>query len=81
MPEKVDSHADPAGLADWCQLHEKVALLPDRERAAFELLYYQGLSQAEASVILKASVRTIQRRWHDSLLALHTLLKGEWPAL
>src|SRR5262249_24347018 len=35
-------------LAGWSEFHEQVERLPDEERAVFDLLWYQGLSQAEA---------------------------------
>jgi DNA-directed RNA polymerase specialized sigma24 family protein len=40
------------------------------------LLFYQGLSQAEAAALLGVSVRTIQRRWHEALQKLHDAWKA-----
>jgi RNA polymerase sigma-70 factor (ECF subfamily) len=73
-PEPPDASADPARLAQWREVHEQVDRLPPDEREAFELLYYQGLSQAEAADLLGVSVRTVQRRWQSALLLLHDLL-------
>jgi RNA polymerase sigma factor (sigma-70 family) len=80
-PEKSDHTHEPSGLAAWCEVHDKIKLLPAEEREVFDLLYYDGLTQAEAAVLLNVSVRTVQRRWDASLLSLHDLLQGNWPEL
>ncbi len=81
MPERADAAEEPSDAAAWCEFHEKIALLNDDEREIFGLLYYQGLTQAEAAVILNVTVRTVQRRWQSALLSLHDLVKGDWPEL
>ena len=81
MPDKADPADEPSGLAAWCEFHEKIKLLPDEEHEVIALLYYQGLTQAEAAVILNVTVRTVQRRWQSCLLSLHDLVKGAWPEL
>jgi DNA-directed RNA polymerase specialized sigma24 family protein len=40
-----------------------VARLPDKLRAVFDLLWYQGLTQAEAAALLGVAVRTVKSRW------------------
>ena len=75
--EVADSAGDPSQLAQWREIHQQVDCLPEPERELVDLLYYQGLSQAEASVLLNVSVRTLQRRWQSTLLNLHDLLSGE----
>jgi RNA polymerase sigma-70 factor (ECF subfamily) len=79
--EPLDATGDPSRLAQWCEVHNQVNGLPAEERETFELLYYQGLSQAEAAALLGTSVRTVQRRWKDALVTLHDRLHGEWPSL
>src|SRR5262245_1528554 len=54
---------DPSRLLLWTEFHEQINALPDDDREAFELLWYQGLNQAEAAELLGVSVRTLQRRW------------------
>ena len=49
---------------------------PTKDREIIGLLFYQGLSQAEASEVLDVSLRTVQRRWHDALCKLHRVLNG-----
>ncbi len=73
------STLDPAKLSSWAEFHEHVAALPDDERAAFDLIWYQGLLQAEAAAVLGISERTLKRRWLAARLALGHLL-GETPS-
>jgi RNA polymerase sigma-70 factor (ECF subfamily) len=83
---------DPAGLRDWpadageagsldewSAFHQKIEELPDEERDVVDLLYYQGLPQAEAAEVLNVTVRTVQRRWHAALVRLHDSLHGSRP--
>jgi RNA polymerase sigma-70 factor (ECF subfamily) len=72
--EKADLSHEPCSLAQWSELHQQIDALPDEEREVVGLLFYQGLSQAEAAEVLNVSVRTVQRRWHASLCKLH----GTW---
>jgi RNA polymerase sigma-70 factor (ECF subfamily) len=67
----------PASLAEWTELHELMDGLPAEEREVIGLLFYQGLSQAEAAGVLKVGLRTVQRRWHDALCRLHRAWNGE----
>ncbi len=73
----ADSRSEPGSLAQWTELHEKIGTLPDEEREIVGLLFYQGLTQAEAAELLGASVRTVQRRWHDALCKLHRVWNRE----
>jgi RNA polymerase sigma factor (sigma-70 family) len=77
--DQPDLSNGPDGLAAWCEFHEQVKALPDEEREVVGLLFYQELTQAEAAVVLRVSVRTIQRRWQSALLKLHQVLRGQWP--
>jgi RNA polymerase sigma factor (sigma-70 family) len=74
-----DPSDDPARLAAWGEFHEQIGSLPDEEREVFDLLWYQGLSQAEAAELLRVSERTIKRRWQAARLKLHDALEGEVP--
>ncbi len=75
----ADLSHEPATLAQWCELHEQIGSLPDHEREVVDLLYYDGLSQAEAANMLGVSVRTVQRRWHSALQLLHEQVGDQWP--
>ena len=59
----------------------KLAELPEEERETFDLLWYQGLTQAEAGALLGLSERTVKRRWQSARLLLHDRLKGQLPDL
>jgi RNA polymerase sigma-70 factor (ECF subfamily) len=74
-------HSEPGALAEWCEFHEKIEELPEEQREVVGLLFYQGLSQAEAAELLGVTVRTVQRRWHAALVQLHDTMKGQWPEL
>ena len=75
----ADLSQEPSRLAAWGEFHEQIWALPDEEREAFDLLWYQSLSQAEAAEILGVSERTVKRRWLSARLALREALQGEIP--
>jgi RNA polymerase sigma-70 factor (ECF subfamily) len=75
--DPADVRQEPASLARWAELHELMDGLPPEEREVIGLLFYQGLSQAEAAEVLNVSLRTVQRRWHDALCRLHRAWNGE----
>ena len=64
--DPADTTHDPRRLAQWTELHQTIAALPDDEREAFDLLWYHGLPQAEAAALLGISERTLQRRWRSA---------------
>ena len=81
LPDVPDSADTPSDAAAWQEFHEKTEELPPDERDVFGLLYYQGMTQVEAAVLLNVTVRTVQRRWQAALLGLHDLVHGDWPVL
>ena len=76
---KSDTTREPGRLAAWGEFHEQIDALPDIEREIFDLLWYQGLTQAQAAEILKVTERTVKRRWQSARLALFEALHGELP--
>jgi RNA polymerase sigma-70 factor (ECF subfamily) len=60
----------------WTEFHEAVARLPDKLRAVFDLLWYQGMSQAEAAALLGIAVRTVKLRWMKGRLQVQQALGG-----
>jgi RNA polymerase sigma-70 factor (ECF subfamily) len=56
---------EPVRLAQWTEFHRRISELPEADRALFDLLYYQGLSQPEAARVLGMSLTTLKRRWQD----------------
>jgi len=77
----ADETHDPDRLAEWTALHEQAELLPDKLKAAFDLIYYQGLTQAEVSEVLGVSERQVKRYWREARLALHDALGGRLPGM
>lgn len=75
--DPADVSHEPSDLAHWTELHEQIGALPEEEREIVGLLFYQGLSQAEAAEVLGISLRTLQRRWHDALCKLHRVWNRE----
>jgi RNA polymerase sigma-70 factor (ECF subfamily) len=69
----------PGSLGVWSEFHEQVERLDDEERTVFDLLWYQGLSQAEAAEVLGVTERTIKHRWQSARLKLHDAMQGEVP--
>lgn len=72
-----DPATEPGSLAEWCDFHRKIDELPEEQREIVGLIFYQGMTQAEAALILDVTVRTVQRRWHAALVALHNSLQGQ----
>jgi RNA polymerase sigma factor (sigma-70 family) len=81
LPNLPDSTYDPDRLAAWSDFHREAEALPAEERETFDLLFYQGLSQAEAAAILDVSERTMKRRWQSARLRLIEALGGRMPGL
>ncbi len=79
VPEQPDPTHEPSALAEWREFHEQVATLPEEQREVVGLLFYQGLTQEEAAVLLGVAVRTLQRRWRAALLRLSEAVEGGWP--
>jgi RNA polymerase sigma-70 factor (ECF subfamily) len=77
--ERADQADEPSRLAVWAEFHEQVEQLPEEERDAFGLIWYQGLAHTEAAEILGVSARTVKRRWQAACLRLHDALHGELP--
>jgi RNA polymerase sigma factor (sigma-70 family) len=73
------STCSAAHLERWAEFHRQVELLPEEEREITSLLWYHGLSQAEAAEMLGISERTLQRRWQSARLKLFEALQGELP--
>jgi RNA polymerase sigma-70 factor (ECF subfamily) len=62
-PEPSNSSDNPCKLAAWAEVHAYIAALDEPERELFELLYYQGLTQEQAAMLLNLPLRTLRRHW------------------
>jgi RNA polymerase sigma-70 factor (ECF subfamily) len=74
--ELASSTLDGEKLRRWTEFHEAVARLPDDLRAVFDLLWYQGMSQAEAAALLGIAVPTVKLRWMKARLRVQQALGG-----
>jgi RNA polymerase sigma-70 factor (ECF subfamily) len=77
--DQAQADDSPNRLAFWTEFHQEVDRLPDEDREVFDLLWYQGLSQAEAAKALGISERTIKRRWQSARLRLYQSLRTAPP--
>jgi RNA polymerase sigma-70 factor (ECF subfamily) len=79
--DPMQSTHDPSRLAMWSEFHQSVSELPDESRQAFDMLWYQGLSQVDVAKLLGVTERTVQRRWQQARLAVHKAMKSNLPGL
>jgi RNA polymerase sigma factor (sigma-70 family) len=63
LAEAADQTHDPERLALWAELHERVAALPEQERAVFEMHYYLGIPQSEIAQVLGLHPRKVSYLW------------------
>ncbi len=77
--ETGDSTLDPARLAVWSEFHRLVERLDDEGREVFDLLWYQGLTRAEAAQVIGVSERTVHRRWVVARMRLGDALGDRVP--
>ena len=74
----VNSATDePANPRQWIEFYETLDTLPQEERTVVDLLWFEGLSQAEAAIALGLNERTIRRRWYSARYLLHKVLRHE----
>jgi RNA polymerase sigma-70 factor (ECF subfamily) len=78
--DQGDQTHDPDRLAAWSEFHLAIEALPTDQLEIFDLLFYQGLTQAEAAGILGISERTVKRRWSEARQALYDALGGRFPS-
>jgi RNA polymerase sigma-70 factor (ECF subfamily) len=74
-PEHGQTRENPLELAQWLELHETIAKLPERELEVFQLVWYQGLEQQDVADLLNVSLKTVKRRWMSAKTILATTLK------
>ncbi len=57
-------------------LYEEIDGLPENEREAVDMIYFHGLSQAEAAELLGVTERTVRRWWTAARVKLYRGLQG-----
>ncbi len=72
---------EPSRLAAWTEFHQRIGDLPTESREAFDLLWYQGLTQAEAAYLLGVTERTVQGRWQQARIEVHKAMRGSLPGV
>jgi RNA polymerase sigma-70 factor (ECF subfamily) len=79
--EPVDDGEGLVEVDSWTEFHDAAAALPDAIREVFNLIWYDGLGQAEVALILGLSLRTVGSRWRNARLAIHRALGGRLPGV
>jgi RNA polymerase sigma factor (sigma-70 family) len=74
--DPANETSGPASLAEWSEFHSQIENLPDVDREVFNLLWYDGLSQAEAAAVLGISERTLKRRWREAKFKVYDALQS-----
>lgn len=80
VPERLDEHDAMAQLDDRDEIWKRLRVLPDRQRAALVLRFYEGLSDEDAAAALGCRVGTIRSLVSRGLAALRTHLSAEAAA-
>jgi RNA polymerase sigma factor (sigma-70 family) len=79
LAKVVEVPGRPESLEEWTAFHEAVDRLPDEERQVMSLLWYRGLTHAQAAEALGVATKTVQRRWASARLLIREALQGEQP--
>jgi RNA polymerase sigma-70 factor (ECF subfamily) len=79
--EPVDQKDSQGELDLWTEFHDAAAALSEEIREVFHLIWYGGLSQDEAALVVGVSVRTIRGRWQEARLAIYRALDGRLPGI
>jgi RNA polymerase sigma factor (sigma-70 family) len=78
-PSAPDTTFEPGRLAAWTDFHRAVDNLVAADRELFDLLWYQGLTQAEAATVLGVTERTVNSHWLAARVRLSDSLGGQLP--
>ena len=77
LAQVADGGGMPETLEGWAAFHEAVESLPEDERQVVGLLWYRGLTHAQAANSLGVATKTVQRRWASARLMIQDALDGE----
>jgi RNA polymerase sigma-70 factor (ECF subfamily) len=79
-PDNADPDPSDNSLpATLAALYREIEGLPANEREVVDLLYFHGLSQAEAAAVLGVVERTVRRHWTAAKVKLFDALKDFLP--
>lgn len=76
MPDAPLDRAEAARLVD-----SRIASLPERQRLALSLVYFEGLSNIEAAAVMEVSVDALESLLARARRSLKESLSGAWREL
>jgi RNA polymerase sigma factor (sigma-70 family) len=74
--QDVVSLGGRTSFGQWADFYDALDCLPADERSIVDLLWFEGFTQAETSLALGISERTVRRRWFSARDSLHQALSG-----
>ena len=84
-PEVADPQARPDAPLDRAQaarlVDARIAALPERQRLALSLVYFEGLNNIEAAAVLEVSVDALESLLARARRGLKDSLSAEWREL
>ena len=84
-PEIADPQVKPDAPLDRAQaarlVDGRIAALPERQRLALSLVYFEGLTNIEAAAAMEVSVDALESLLSRARRALKESLAGEWREL
>ena len=84
-PEVADPQAQPDAPLDRAQagnlLDRRIAELPERQRLALSLVYFEGMTNIEAAAVLEVSVDALESLLARARRGLKESLSAEWRDL
>lgn len=85
VPEMSDPAAKPDAPLDRSEaarvVDARIAALPERQRLALSLVYFEGLSNIEAAEVMEASVEAVESLLGRARRSLKDSLSAEWRDL
>lgn len=68
---------EPDNIQEWVDFHQAVECLPRDEQEIVNLLFYDGLTQAQASEALGMPLRSLKRKWALVKVKLQKALEND----
>lgn len=85
VPEAADPQVKPDAPLDRAQaarlVDQKIAALPDRQRLALSLVYFESLTNIEAAAAMDVSVDALESLLSRARRGLKESLAGQWREL